>query len=242
MAIVFIFVWNLIARTVIGSISIKVESALIEYGKSGVNISCIVNGTNIIGISSIQLKRSESNVVSVTKVASSFWQDKELEKKTGVTVNASISNVMSSYLHLEIPSSAVRYPEEMGSYQCILSVVNSNGGVDRCDSQSIMLNITRLPDRTTKLFSTNHYSTKVSIQKGYLEFSTESQKNNLSLQNESESFLILYRKIMIPVATFISCIFALLIVRELCLHYVVTKATATNERTEKKYTNGVYIV
>lgn len=67
----------------------------------------------------------------------------------------------------------------------------------------------------------------------YLEFSTESQKNNISLQNESESFLILYRKIMIPVATFISCIFAFIIVRELRLHYVVTKATATNERTEK---------
>lgn len=130
--------------SVIGSISIKVEPALIEYGKSGVNISCIVNGTNIISISSIQLKRSESNVVSVTKVTSSFWQDKKLEKKAGVTVNASISNVMSSYLHLEIPSSAVRYPEEMGSYQCILSVVNSNGGVDRCDSQSIMLNITSI--------------------------------------------------------------------------------------------------
>lgn len=78
----------------------------------------------------------------------------------------------------------------------------------------------------------------------YLEFSTESQKNNISLQNEneSESFLILYRKIMIPVATFISCIFAFIIVCELRLHYVVTKATATNERTEKKYTNGVYIV
>lgn len=79
---------------------------------------------------------------------------------------------------------------------------------------------------------------------GYLEFSTESQKNNISLQNENEreSFLILYRKIMIPVATFISCIFAIIIVRELRLHYVVTNATATNERTEKKYTNGVYIV
>lgn len=79
---------------------------------------------------------------------------------------------------------------------------------------------------------------------GYLEFSTESQKNNMSLQNEneSESFLILYRKIMIPVATFISCIFAFIIVRELRLHYAAPKATATNERTEKKYTNGVYIV
>lgn len=79
---------------------------------------------------------------------------------------------------------------------------------------------------------------------GYLEFSTESQKNNMSLQNEneSESFLILYRKIMIPVATFISCIFAFIIVRELRLHYAAPKATATNERTEKKYTNGIYIV
>lgn len=135
----FVFVLS-----VIGSISIKVEPALIEYGKSGVNISCIVNGTNIIAISSIQLKRSESNVVSVTKVASSFWQDKELEKKTGVTVNASISNVMSSYLHLEIPSLAVRYPKEMGSYQCILSFVNSDGGADQYYSQSIMLNITSI--------------------------------------------------------------------------------------------------
>lgn len=79
---------------------------------------------------------------------------------------------------------------------------------------------------------------------GYLEFSTESQKNNTSLQNENknESFLILYRKIMIPVGTFISCVFAFIIVRELRLYYVVSKATAANELTEKKYTNGVYIV
>lgn len=244
MAIVFICVWNLISRTALGSISIKVEPALIEYGKSGVNISCIVNGTNITGISSIQLKRSESNVVSITKVASSSWQDKELGKKPGVTVNASIRNVMASYLHLEIPGSAVRYPKDMGSYQCTLSFVNLDGGADQYDSQSIMLNITSFPDWTTKLFSTNQKSTEESVQKGYLEFSTESQKNNMSLQNEneSESFLILYRKIMIPVATFISCIFAFIIVRELRLHYAAPKTTATNERTEKKYTNGVYIV
>lgn len=131
-----------ILLSALGSISIKVEPALIEYGKSGVNISCIVNGTNIIGITSIQLKRSESNVVSITKVASQSWQDKELEKKPGVTVNASIRNVMASYLHLEIPGSAVRYPKEMGSYQCILSFINLDGGSDRYDSPSIMLSIT----------------------------------------------------------------------------------------------------
>lgn len=79
---------------------------------------------------------------------------------------------------------------------------------------------------------------------GYLEFSTESHKNNTLLQNEkkNESFLILYRKIMIPVATFISCVFAFIIVRELRLYYFVWKTTATNELKEKKYTNGVYIV
>lgn len=77
---------------------------------------------------------------------------------------------------------------------------------------------------------------------GYLEFSTESYKNNTSLQNENESFLILYRKIITPVGTLISCVFAFIIVRELLLHYVASKATATSEQTEKKYTNGVYIV
>lgn len=38
---------------VFGFILIKVEFVLIEYGKLGVNISCIVNGINIIGILSI---------------------------------------------------------------------------------------------------------------------------------------------------------------------------------------------
>lgn len=73
---------------------------------------------------------------------------------------------------------------------------------------------------------------------------TESHKNNTPLQNENknESFLILYRKIIIPVATFISCIFAFIIVRELRLHYGVSKPTATKKKTGKKYTNGVYIV
>lgn len=114
---------------------------MIEYRKSGVNISCLVNGTNLIGITSIQLKRSESNVVSVSKYTVA-WQDKELENKTEVTVNASISDVNASFLHLEIPGSVVRNPKDTGSYQCILSCVTASGRASIYTSQSIVLNIT----------------------------------------------------------------------------------------------------
>uniref|UniRef100_K1QVC8 Ig-like domain-containing protein n=1 Tax=Magallana gigas TaxID=29159 RepID=K1QVC8_MAGGI len=119
MAISFISVWTLIARTVLASISIEVEPLLIEFGKSGVDISCVVNDTNLIGITIIQLKRSESYVIAVTKFKKA-WQDKALENKTGVTVNGSINNTMTSYLRLEISRTAVRYPEDVGTYQCIL--------------------------------------------------------------------------------------------------------------------------
>lgn len=119
----------------------EIEPSLIEFGKSGVNISCVVNGTYLLGISSIQLKRSESNVVSVTRYKVG-WQDKELENTAQVTVNASIRNVMSSYLHLEIPRSVVRYPKDMGYYQCIVSAVTTDGSTRRYNSKSIVLNIT----------------------------------------------------------------------------------------------------
>lgn len=236
MAIVFISVWTLIARTVLASISIELESSLIEIGKSGLNISCVVNGTNLIGITNIQLMRSESYVVSVTKFKIA-WQDKALENKTGVTVNASINNTTTSYLRLEILKTAIRYAEDMGSYQCILSAVTASGEIKQYQSQSIMLNITGFLESTTKLFSTsNHKSTEVSVQKGYQENSTE------SFINTDKKHLVLYRTIMIPITTIISCMFAFIIARELRLHYFVSKATTTAKTTEKKYTNGVYIV
>lgn len=125
----------------IAFISIEVEPLLIEFGKSGVDISCVVNDTNLIGITNILLKRSESYVVSVTefKIA---WQDKALENKTGVTVNASINIILTSYLRLEISRTAVRFPEDMGSYQCILIAVTASGELKQYQSQSIVLNIT----------------------------------------------------------------------------------------------------
>lgn len=165
MAIVYIFVWTLIVDTVLAAISIEIEPLLIEFGKSGVNISCVVNGTNLIGISNIQLKRSELNVVSVTKFKTA-WQDKALENKTGVTVNASINNIMTSYLRLEISKTVVRYPENMGPYQCILSAVTASGDIKRFHSQPIVLNITGFLEWTTKLVSTtNHKRSEVSVQK-----------------------------------------------------------------------------
>lgn len=240
MAIAFISVWTLIARTALASISIELEPSLIEFGKTGLNISCVVNDTNLIGITNIQLKRSESYVVSVTefKIA---WQDTTLENQTGVTVNASINNTMPSYLRLEILKTAIRYPEDMGSYQCILIAVTASGEIKQYQSQSIVLNITGFLESTTKLLSTsNHKSTEVSGQKGYQENSTESfNSTDKPLQKKH---LVLYRTIMIPITTIISGLLAFIIARELRLHYFVSKATTTAKTTEKNYTNGVYIV
>lgn len=48
-------------------ILIEVEFLLIEFGKLGVDVSCVVNGINFIGILNILLKRFESYVVLVLK-------------------------------------------------------------------------------------------------------------------------------------------------------------------------------
>lgn len=240
MAFVFISVWTLIARTVLASISIELEPPLIEFGKSDLDISCVVNDTNLIGITNILLKRSESYVVSVTKFKIA-WQDKALKNKTGVTVNASINNTTTSYLRLEILKTAIRYPEDMGSYQCILIALTASREPKRYQSQSIVLNITGFLESTTKLFSTsNHKSTEVSAQNGYQENSTESFIN--TDKPLVKKHIVLYRTIMIPITTIISGLLAFIIARELRLHYFVSTATTTVKTTEKKYTNGVYIV
>lgn len=240
MAIVFISVWTLIARTVLASISIELEPSLIEFGKSGLDISCVVKDTNLIRITIIQLMRSESSVVTVTKFKIA-WQDKALENKTGVTVNASINNTTKSYLRLEISKTAIRYPEDMGSYRCILFAETASHEINGYQSQSIVLNITGFLESSTKRSSTsNHKSTEVSAQNGYQENSTESFIS--TDKPPQKKHLVLYRTIMIPITTIISCMFAFIIARELRLHYFVSKATTTAKTTEKKYTNGVYIV
>lgn len=127
----------------LASISIELEPSLIEFGKSDLDISCVVNDTNLelIGITNILLKRSQRYVVSVHKFTIAY-QDEALENKTGVTVKASINITATSYLRLEILKTAIRYPEDMGSYQCILIAVNASNDINQYHSQSIMLNIT----------------------------------------------------------------------------------------------------
>lgn len=128
----------------LGSISIKVEPLVVKFDNSDIDIRCIVDGTTLTHILSIQLIRSNTTgsntpVVTVTQKRVEL-EDAALENTTGVTVNASVSNVMSSYLHLEIPKTVVRYPEDMGSYQCSLLALDSLGGL--VEYHSLIVNIT----------------------------------------------------------------------------------------------------
>lgn len=98
-----------------------------------------MNGTNLNRVIRIQLKRSNTTVIDITKFGFTM-QDAALENKIGATVNASISNVMASYLHLEISRTVVRYPEDMGLYQCCLTALDSINGLVKYYSQ--IVNIT----------------------------------------------------------------------------------------------------
>lgn len=109
-----------------GSVSIEIEPSVVVIGKSDIDIWCIVDGTNLKRIYAIQLERSNNTVVTISRDGG-IWKEAALENKTGVTVNASISILeSSSYLHLEISKTMVRYPEDMGSYQCFLFAFDLN--------------------------------------------------------------------------------------------------------------------
>lgn len=94
-------------------------------GETDIYIRCKVDGNNLKNIFAIQLERSNKTVVTISRDGG-IWKESALENKTGVTVNASISIVTSSYLHLEISKKMVNYPEDMGSYQCLLFAFDLN--------------------------------------------------------------------------------------------------------------------
>lgn len=106
---------------------------MVAIGKSNIDIGCTVDGSNLSTVLSIQLNRSNKAIVIVTRNRV-VWEDEALENKTGVTVNASISNAMPSYLHLEILKTVVRYPEDMGSYQCSLLALGPHYGLEQYHS------------------------------------------------------------------------------------------------------------
>lgn len=126
-----------------GSVSLEIEPSVVVVGKSDIDIRCIVDGTNLKGIYAIQLQRSNKTVVTISRDGG-IWKEAALKNKTGVTVNASISIVTSSYLHLDISKTMVRYPEDMGSYQCFLFAFDLNNRFQKDYSQIL--------DLTGKLF------------------------------------------------------------------------------------------
>lgn len=103
-------------------------------GKTDIDISCIVDTTNISKIYAIQLERSNNTILTRSSDAG-IWKEAALENKTGVTVNASISMNSSSYLHLEISKTMVRYPEDMGSYKCLLYAFDLNSVLQKTYSK-----------------------------------------------------------------------------------------------------------
>lgn len=108
----------------------------------GIDCDVDVNGTQIASVISIQLKKSSKNIASIADGKGIVWQDRELESRSGVSVNASISNASSAYLHLNMLSSAIRYPEDAGNYQCSLSAFGAQNDLITSESRIISANLT----------------------------------------------------------------------------------------------------
>nr|XP_034307641.1 uncharacterized protein LOC117683010 [Crassostrea gigas] len=133
-------------------ITIQVPDNIIEYGNTDINILCIVNGTSLKGAGSIQMKRSNKDIVSITDYGV-FWQDKNLETRS--KINATIENVRSSYLYLKILACNVTQTDE-ATYFCDLSAINEDFSQVLAQSEKISLNITGIDDaKTNKCGSTS---------------------------------------------------------------------------------------
>ncbi|XP_052678448.1 uncharacterized protein LOC128159406 [Crassostrea angulata] len=212
-------VWILLVKEAFGSISIKVEPLVVKIGKSDIDVRCIVDGTTLKRIFSMQLIRS-NKVIVIIKKPEVTWVDTALGNTTGVKINASISNNTSSYLHLKISKTVVRYPEDMGSYQC--SVYAEGKGFVTSFSKTV--NLTGLHETTiatrdfTTSFSTEQLVTEGTFKSNITEGTFESNVTNGTLDHDISKVLETYRAIMISIGSFISCIFAFVIIREIRLY------------------------
>lgn len=135
------------------TISIRVPSNVIKYGTTDIDILCIVNGTSLKSTDSIQLKRSNKSIVSITKYGMG-WQDKILETRSNI--NASIENVQLSYLHLTILACNVERTDE-AIYFCDISATREDFTPYQPKSAEISLNITGSVDgKTDKCGPSSH--------------------------------------------------------------------------------------
>lgn len=131
-----------ISHQAFATISIQVPDNVIKYGNTDIDILCIVNGSSLTSTESIQLKRSNENIVSITKYGI-FWQDKNLQNRG--KINATIKNVHSSYLQLKISACNVNQTDE-ATYLCSLSAVKKDFLPTLPNSEEISLNITGFDD------------------------------------------------------------------------------------------------
>lgn len=126
-------------------VSLEVSDMFIQSGKTDIEISCMVNCTNLrVTTIRIQLMRSNDSIVSLstgnkTKIV---WQDLELEKRSEAKSNATCSDNDITDLNIKIPSSRVNPMKDTGPYMCKLSALVSDGGRLTNDSKIVMLNVT----------------------------------------------------------------------------------------------------
>ncbi|XP_052676631.1 uncharacterized protein LOC128158001 isoform X2 [Crassostrea angulata] len=135
------------------TISIRVTDNVIIYGKTNFDILCIVNGTSLKSIDGIQLKKSNTSIVSISYFGI-IWQDKVLETRS--KINASIENVQSSYLHLTILACNVERGDD-AIYFCDLRATREDITPYKSRSEQISLNITGSVDgKTDKCGPSSH--------------------------------------------------------------------------------------
>ena len=93
--------------------SIQVQNPLIQLGKTDVEIKCLVNDSENERIRGIQLIRSNTNIVSVSKTV--LFQDEELQQRA--VADGSVMNPTYSYLHMTIVRQNVT-KNDSGTYSC----------------------------------------------------------------------------------------------------------------------------
>lgn len=115
---------------------------MIDYGGTDIDISCRVNGTSSIkNIEVIQLKRSNTNIVSISNDSVS-WQDEKL--KTRSKADGSTKDVLSSNLRFKIMACDVNQTVDERSYYCTLIASGNENPLQliQKDSDKVNLNIT----------------------------------------------------------------------------------------------------
>ena len=113
----------------------------IQRGKTDIEISCVVNCSNLT-TTGIQLMRSNESIVSLSSQRGIRWQDLELKNRSEANSKATCSDNDFTDLNMKIPSSMVNPLKDMGPYFCHVSALAANGGLIIKDSQIVMLNMT----------------------------------------------------------------------------------------------------